>query len=309
MINLDKHSTNSRILRPELSNKYKVFFVSENEIAGLYIVATPIGNLSDMSQRAIEVLQAVDVIAAEDTRHSGFLLQHFAIKTPSVSLHDHNEQQKSEALLTRLQQGESIALISDAGTPLISDPGYKLVSLVREHGIPVIPVPGSCALIAALSASGLPSDRFSFEGFLPSKQGARLQALENLVADTRTLIFYDSPRRLQSTLIDMVAIFGEERRACLARELTKLHETINTKPLSGLLEWVSHDANQQRGECVLLVEGAKQHQNASDVEVNRVLGLLLNELPVKKAAALASSLLGVSKNNAYDMALKLQHKD
>ncbi|MDO7596658.1 MAG: 16S rRNA (cytidine(1402)-2'-O)-methyltransferase [Pseudomonadota bacterium] len=283
--------------------------MSENEIACLYIVATPIGNLADMSQRAIEILQSVDVIAAEDTRHSGFLLQHFAIKTPSVSLHDHNEQQRSETLLTRLQQGESIALISDAGTPLISDPGYKLVSLVREHGIPVIPIPGSCAVIAALSASGLPSDRFSFEGFLPSKQGARLQTLEKLATDTRTLIFYDSPRRLQSTLIDMVTIFGEERRVCLARELTKLHETINTKPLAELLDWVSNDPNQQRGECVLLVEGAKQHQDASEVEVNRVLNLLLKELPVKKAAAITSALLGVSKNNAYDMALKLQHKD
>lgn len=282
--------------------------MSENEIACLYIVATPIGNLADMSQRAIEILQSVDVIAAEDTRHSGFLLQHFAIKTPSVSLHDHNEQERSETLLTRLQQGESIALISDAGTPLISDPGYKLVSLVREHGIPVIPIPGSCAVIAALSASGLPSDRFSFEGFLPSKQGARLQTLEKLAADTRTLIFYDSPRRLQSTLIDMVTIFGEERRVCLARELTKLHETINTKPLAELLDWVSNDANQQRGECVLLVEGAKQHQDASEVEVNRVLNLLLKELPVKKAAAITSALLGVSKNNAYEMALKLQHK-
>jgi len=275
----------------------------------LYIVATPIGNLADMTQRAIEVLQSVDLIAAEDTRHSGFLLKHFAIKTPSISLHDHNEQQRSETLLTRLQQGESIALISDAGTPLISDPGYKLAALVREHGIPVIPIPGSCAVIAALSASGLPSDRFSFEGFLPPKQGARLQTLEKLVADTRTLIFYDSPRRLQATLIDMVNVFGEERRACLARELTKLHETINTKPLAELLDWVSNDANQQRGECVLLVEGANEQQDASDVEVNRVLTLLLKELSVKKAAAITSSLLGVSKNNAYDLALKLQHKD
>ena len=283
--------------------------MSENEIACLYIVATPIGNLADMTQRAIEVLQSVDLIAAEDTRHSGFLLKHFAIKTPSISLHDHNEQQRSETLLTRLQQGESIALISDAGTPLISDPGYKLAALVREHGIPVIPIPGSCAVIAALSASGLPSDRFSFEGFLPPKQGARLQTLEKLVADTRTLIFYDSPRRLQATLIDMVNVFGEERRACLARELTKLHETINTKPLAELLDWVSNDANQQRGECVLLVEGANEQQDASDVEVNRVLTLLLKELSVKKAAAITSSLLGVSKNNAYDLALKLQHKD
>jgi 16S rRNA (cytidine1402-2'-O)-methyltransferase len=286
-----------------------VFFVSENEIACLYIVATPIGNLSDMSQRAIEVLKSVDMIAAEDTRHSGFLLQHYAIKTPSVSLHDHNEQQKSATLLVRLQQGESIALISDAGTPLISDPGYKLASLVREHGIPVIPIPGSCALIAALSASGLPSDRFSFEGFLPSKQKARQQALENLASDTRTLIFYDSPRRLRSTLTDMVAIFGEKRRACLARELTKLHETIKTRPLVELLDWVSSDANQQRGECVLLVEGSKHHQEASEIEVNRVLNILLKELPVKKAAAITSSLLGVSKNEAYQIALKLQQKD
>jgi len=283
--------------------------VSENEIACLYIVATPIGNLSDMSQRAIEVLKSVDMIAAEDTRHSGFLLQHYAIKTPSVSLHDHNEQQKSATLLVRLQQGESIALISDAGTPLISDPGYKLASLVREHGIPVIPIPGSCALIAALSASGLPSDRFSFEGFLPSKQKARQQALENLASDTRTLIFYDSPRRLRSTLTDMVAIFGEKRRACLARELTKLHETIKTRPLVELLDWVSSDANQQRGECVLLVEGSKHHQEASEIEVNRVLNILLKELPVKKAAAITSSLLGVSKNEAYQIALKLQQKD
>ncbi len=283
--------------------------MSENEIACLYIVATPIGNLSDMSQRAIEVLKSVDMIAAEDTRHSGFLLQHYAIKTPSVSLHDHNEQQKSATLLVRLQQGESIALISDAGTPLISDPGYKLASLVREHGIPVIPIPGSCALIAALSASGLPSDRFSFEGFLPSKQKARQQALENLASDTRTLIFYDSPRRLRSTLTDMVAIFGEKRRACLARELTKLHETIKTRPLVELLDWVSSDANQQRGECVLLVEGSKHHQEASEIEVNRVLNILLKELPVKKAAAITSSLLGVSKNEAYQIALKLQQKD
>ncbi|MDH5357821.1 MAG: 16S rRNA (cytidine(1402)-2'-O)-methyltransferase [Gammaproteobacteria bacterium] len=282
--------------------------MSENETATLYIVATPIGNLSDMSQRAIDVLQHVAVIAAEDTRHSGHLLQHFSITTPIVSLHEHNEQQRSEVLLTRLQQGESVALISDAGTPLISDPGYRLVSLVREHGILVVPVPGSCALIAALSASGLPSDRFAFEGFLPSKQGARQQALQNLATENRTLIFYESPRRIQATLMDMVAIFGKDRSACLARELTKLHETIETKPLAELLDWVANDENQQRGECVLLVEGVKQQQSADEVEINRVLTILLKELPVKKAAAITSSLLEVSKNTAYDMALKLQHK-
>ena len=283
--------------------------MSDTTPASLYIVATPIGNLSDMSQRAIETLQSVDVIAAEDTRHSGILLQHFSIKTPSVSLHDHNELQRSELLLARLQQGESVALISDAGTPLISDPGYKLVSLVREHGIRVIPVPGSCAVITALSASGLPSDRFSFEGFLPSKQGARQQTLEALVDESRTMIFYDAPRRIQGTLADMVATFGGERKACIARELTKLHETITTKPLEELLIWVSDDDNQKKGECVVLVEGVKQQKDSSETEVNRVLSLLLKELPVKKAAAITSSLLEVSKNTAYDMALKLQKKD
>ncbi|RKZ89132.1 MAG: 16S rRNA (cytidine(1402)-2'-O)-methyltransferase [Gammaproteobacteria bacterium] len=282
--------------------------MEENKTASLYIVATPIGNLSDMSQRAIDTLQEVAVIAAEDTRHSGHLLKHYSITTPTVSLHEHNEQQRSEVLLSRLQQGESIALISDAGTPLISDPGYRLVSLVRENDIPVVPVPGSCALIAALSASGLASDSFTFEGFLPPKQGARQQALQNLVAEMRTLIFYESPRRLQATLTDMVAVFGEERPACLAREITKLHETIKTKSLIDLLDWVNSDANQQRGECVLLVEGVKQQQDADEVEVNRVLTVLLTELPVKRAAAIASSLLNVSKNKAYDMALKLQQK-
>jgi 16S rRNA (cytidine1402-2'-O)-methyltransferase len=282
--------------------------MADNETAKLYIVATPIGNLSDISQRAIDTLQEVAVIAAEDTRHSGHLLKHYAITTPTVSLHEHNEQQRSEVLLAKLQQGESIALISDAGTPLISDPGYRLVSLVREHDVPVVPVPGSCALIAALSTSGLPSDSFAFEGFLPPKQGARQQALQNLAVETRTLIFYESPRRLQATLTDMVAIFGEDRPACLAREITKLHETIKTKPLINLLDWVKSDENQQRGECVLLVEGVKQQQDADEVEVNRVLTLLLKELSVKRAAVLASSLLNVSKNKAYDMALKLQQK-
>jgi 16S rRNA (cytidine1402-2'-O)-methyltransferase len=280
--------------------------VSDNHAATLYIVATPIGNLSDISQRAIDTLKEVDVIAAEDTRHSGTLLQHYSISTPMISVHEHNEQQRSEVLLARLQLGESVALISDAGTPLISDPGYRLVSLVRQHDIRVVPVPGSCALISALSASGLPSDRFSFEGFLPSKQGARQQVLAALSNESRTLIFYESPRRLQASLTDMVASFGEGRRVCLARELTKLHETITTKPLAALLEWVSSDSNQQRGECVLLVEGIQQQKTSSEVEINHMLTILLKELPVKKAAAVTASLLDVSKNTAYDMALKLK---
>jgi 16S rRNA (cytidine1402-2'-O)-methyltransferase len=282
--------------------------VTNVETASLYIVATPIGNLADMSARAIDVLKNVDVIAAEDTRHSGHLLQHHAITTPTVSLHEHNEQQRSEVLLSRLQAGESVALISDAGTPLISDPGYRLVSLVRAHGINVIPIPGCCALVAALSASGLASDRFSFEGFLPSKQGARKQALEKLANETRTMIFYESPRRLHSSLEDMQSIFGADRPACLARELTKLHETIMTKPLAELQAWVASDSNQQRGECVVLIEGNRQQQDASEAEVDRVLSLLLADLPVKRAAAITASLLSVSKNKAYEQALKLQQK-
>lgn len=280
----------------------------ENQPATLYIVATPIGNLSDISQRAIATLQEVDLIAAEDTRHSGHLLQHYSIATPMISVHQHNEQQRSEVLLAKLQQGESVALISDAGTPLISDPGYRLVSLVRDHGIRVMPIPGSCALIGALSASGLPSDKFSFEGFLPSQQGARQQILENLANDSRTLIFYESPRRLQVSLTDMVTVFGENRLACLARELTKLHETITTKPLAELLIWVSNDSNQQRGECVLLVDGIKQQLESSEIEINNMLTILLQELSVKKAAIVTASLLDVSKNTAYDMALKLRQQ-
>ena len=282
--------------------------MSNVEPESLYIVATPIGNLADMSARAIEVLKDVDVIAAEDTRHSGHLLQHYAIKTPTISLHEHNEQQRSEVLLSRLLAGEAVALISDAGTPLISDPGYRLVSLVREHGINVVPIPGCSALVAALSASGLASDKFSFEGFLPSKQAARKQTLEKLKNETRTMIFYESPRRLNNTLNDMESVFGRERLACLARELTKLHETIVTKPLAELQSWVDSDSNQQRGECVVLVEGNRIQQDASEAEVDRFLSILLGDLPVKRAAAITASLLSVSKNKAYEQALKLQQK-
>jgi len=282
--------------------------VTASQAGQLFVVATPIGNLSDFSQRAIDALKAVDLIAAEDTRHSKPLLQHFAITTPLQSLHEHNEQQRSELLLQRLQAGESIALISDAGTPLISDPGYRLVSLVKAEGVRVVPVPGSCALITALSASGIASDRFSFEGFLPPKAGARRQALSQLKNEQRTLIFYESPRRLLDTLKDCVEIFGAERRACLARELTKIHETIETRPLLELVDWVSGDSNQQRGECVLLIEGASDAVTADEQEMQRVLTLLLPDLPVKKAAAIASGITGCSKNEAYQLALKLQQK-
>lgn len=274
----------------------------------LFIVATPIGNLSDLSPRAVETLQQVALIAAEDTRHSKYLLQHYAISTKTISLHEHNEQQRSEMLLQRLLDGDSIALISDAGTPLISDPGYRLVSLVKQQGIQVVPIPGSCALIAAMSASGLASDRFAFEGFLPAKASARRQILETLKDDSHTLIFYESPRRLVDALTDCVAAFGEARQACLARELTKMHETIETRPLIELLDWVKQDDNQQRGECVLLIEGAADSVSVDEQEMSRLLALLLPELPVKKAATIAAAISGGSKNQAYQLALKLQQK-
>lgn len=281
--------------------------MENSDSARLYIVATPIGNLGDISQRAIEVLQQVDVIAAEDTRHSSHLLQHYAIKTQTLSLHEHNEQQRSEELLKRLQQGESVALISDAGTPLISDPGYRLVSLVRQHDIKVVPIPGSCALITALSASGLASDRFSFEGFLPAKASNRRQVLESLQQETRTMIFYESPRRLLASLNEIGQVMGLDRKVCLARELTKLHETIITLPIAELIEWVASDSNQQRGECVVLVDGAVVEES-SDEEVTRTLTILLEDLPVKRAAALTAKLLNVSKNKAYELALKIQQQ-
>ena len=282
--------------------------MAASEPGYLYIVATPIGNLGDISLRAIETMENVDLIAAEDTRHSKFMLDQQQISTPTISLHEHNEQQRSQLLLEKLQQGQSIALISDAGTPLISDPGYRLVTLVRSAGIKVVPIPGSSALIAALSASGLPSDRFAFEGFLPPKAGARQQRLTLLASETRTLIFYESPKRIVGTLNDLQQIFGADRQACLARELTKIHETIETRPLAELTDWVAADNNQQKGEIVLLVAGAAETVSADEQAMQRLLSLLLPEMPVKKAAAITAEWLSVSKNAAYQLALKLQQK-
>lgn len=276
--------------------------------AALYIVATPIGNLADISARAIEVLSSVDVIAAEDTRHSKYLLQHHGIETSTISLHEHNEQQRSELLLTRIAAGESIALISDAGTPLISDPGYRLVNMAREQGIKVIPIPGACAVIAALSASGLSAERFAFEGFLPPKSTARRQALQSLENEPRTLIFYESPKRMVASLQDMLTVFGGERKACLARELTKMFETIVTLPLAELVDVVINDANHQKGEIVLLVEGQSTVVDRDEAEEVRVLQILLDEVPLKQAVAITASILGIKKNKAYEMALKLQQK-
>lgn len=273
----------------------------------LYIVPTPIGNLGDITQRALSVLQSVDLIAAEDTRHTGLLLQHFAINARLFALHDHNEQQKSAVLLAKLQEGQSIALVSDAGTPLINDPGYHLVRTCREAGIRVIPLPGPCAAIAALSAAGLPSDRFCYEGFLPAKSKGRRDALKALEQEPRTLIFYESTHRLLDSLDDICAVLGESRYVVLARELTKTWESIHGAPIGELAAWVNEDDNRRKGEMVLIVEGFKvQSDDALPADALRTLALLQTELPLKKAAALAAEIHGVKKNALYKYALEQQ---
>ncbi len=269
----------------------------------LYVVATPIGNLGDMTPRAVETLKSVGHIAAEDTRHSGALLRHFGISTPMIALHDHNERQRTEMLLQRLATGEDIALISDAGTPLISDPGYHLVRHTRAAGVKVVPIPGASALIAALSVSGLATDRFCFEGFLPAKSAARRARLEQLSRETRTLAFYEAPHRIEETLEDAVAVLGNEREAVLARELTKTWETLLAMPLGELLEKVKSDSDQRRGEIVLLIAGAETSDEAEE-EAHRIASLLAEELPVKQAAALAAKITGARKNALYDFLLK-----
>ena len=274
----------------------------------LYVVATPIGNLDDISARALRVLREVALIAAEDTRHSQRLLQYFGIGTPLAACHEHNERDQGGRFIGRLLAGEDVALISDAGTPLISDPGFHLVRSARAAGIAVVPVPGACALIAALSAAGLPSDRFIFEGFLPAKAVGRRQRLEALREEPRTLLFYEAPHRLLESVEDMLAVFGPERPALLARELTKTFETLKGLPLAELREFIAADSNQQRGECVLLVGGwqAPEGEEAISAESLRVLDLLLAEMPVKRAAALAAEITGVRKNLLYQAALDRQ---
>lgn len=271
----------------------------------LYIVPTPIGNLGDMTERALNVLRHCQAIAAEDTRHSGQLMQHLGIKKELFALHEHNERQKAAQVIERLQQGDNIALISDAGTPLISDPGYVLVQQCRAAGIIVTALPGACAFVTALSGAGLPTDRFCFEGFLPAKPQQRRKALQALVNETRTLVFYESPHRIVDTLADLVTEFGGERLMVMARELTKQFETY----LSGTVAEVQHqvlaDSNQQRGEIVLIIGGAEA---AAEADVNpaamKTLNLLRKELPLKKAAALAAEIHGARKNTLYQLALE-----
>lgn len=271
----------------------------------LYIVATPIGNLQDITQRALDTFAQVDLIAAEDTRHSGLLLSHYGIKKPFFALHDHNEQEKAHILVEKLKQGSNIALISDAGTPLISDPGFHLVRQCREAGIRVVPLPGACAAITALCASGIASDRFYFEGFLPAKSKARKDKLENIAEEDRTLIFYESTHRILDTLEDMQSVLGEERYIVLAREITKTWETITGNTIKNLREWLLEDANRTKGEMVLIVEGKPKSDNNDEISSQAVkaLELIAEELPLKKAAAIVAELYGYKKNALYQFGL------
>lgn len=274
----------------------------------LYLVATPIGNLGDITLRAIEVLKYVDVIAVEDTRHSKKLLKYYGIATPTLSLHDYNESARCAKLIKRLAAGIDIALICDAGTPLISDPGYRLVATVHQHGIKVIPVPGACAAIAGLIASGLPTDRFVFVGFLPAKGAARKKQLEELANESRTIIFYESVYRIIN-LIDLLnEVFGGGRLATIARELTKTFETIHQAKLSDLKIWFEKDPNQSKGEFVIILESAYKKNREFAKESKGLLQILLNELPLKQAVSLATQISGVKRKTLYSLALEINKK-
>ena len=267
--------------------------------ATLYVVATPIGNLGDLSPRAQEVLRSVAAICAEDTRHTGQLLSHFGISKPLVALHDHNEEAMAERVVARLLGGESLAVVSDAGTPLVSDPGFRLVRAARAAGVRVSPIPGACAAIAALSVAGLPSDRFVFEGFLPAKGAARRERLNKLAAETGTLVFYESSHRIAESLADMVAAFGAERPAVVARELTKLFETVLDGSLEQLLAKVLADDNQRKGEFVVMVQGAGDDEQARIAEGRRLYAKLNEHLPPSTAAKLAAELSGAPRKALY----------
>ncbi len=271
---------------------------------GLYVVATPIGNLGDITARALEVLRGVELIAAEDTRHSAVLLRHFGIETPLAAYHDHSAQRDLQRVERVLAGGAAVALISDAGTPMISDPGYRLTRFAHEAGYPVIPVPGASAVVAALSVSGLPTDRFSFEGFLPAKAAGRRSRLEALAERVETTVFYEAPHRLQEALSDMVDLLGADRPALLARELTKSFETVRKATLGDLLDLVMADANQSRGEIVLVVAGAEPRDRSLDTDTQRLLDLLAEEMPPRKAAALAAQYTGLKKNALYQYLLE-----
>ena len=272
----------------------------------LYIVATPIGNLDDITFRAFEVLKSVDFVLAEDTRHSKTLLSHLDISKPIRAFHEHNEREKTKAIISEIYSGKSIALISDAGTPLISDPGYFLVAQAKKEGLKVVPIPGPTALITALSASGLASDSFTFLGFLPSKQTARIKLLTGLAGRTETIIFYESPKRVLATLTDMQAIFGDSREVCLAKELTKAFETIHTGSIPNLIEYLTIDQNHQKGEFVILISATNKIDLAeAEIQLDSLLPILCAEMGTSKAAKIAAKITGIDKKKCYKRAMDL----
>lgn len=270
----------------------------------LYVVATPIGNLQDITLRAIEILKQVNQIAAEDTRHAATLLKHFSINKPTISLHDFNERQRVKIIMDRLNLGEDIAIISDAGTPLISDPGFLLVREAKAQGIQVVPIPGASAAIAALSVAGLPTDRFIFEGFLPPKSAARRERLSTLLHEPRTMIFYEAPHRMLEALQDILHVFGPERIVVIARELTKVHESVLKDEIKNLVNYIETHPSEQRGEVVIIMAGSDEVADQSTFKASEVLAILLEELPLKQASALASKITGERKNVLYKMALE-----
>ncbi|MDC0172591.1 16S rRNA (cytidine(1402)-2'-O)-methyltransferase [Gammaproteobacteria bacterium] len=282
--------------------------MNSNQSGMLYVVATPIGNLSDMVPRAVHTLQSVSVIACEDTRHSKKLLEHFSIDTPCTAYHDHTDQRSAHKILSRLADGDDVALISDAGTPLISDPGYRLVAQARNQGIPVIPIPGACAAISALSVSGLPTDKFRFVGFLPAKSTQRQKVLETLKSVPDTLVFYEAPHRICAALNDALEVFGSERIAFMAREISKTFETYLYGTIEELLAQVSADSNQQRGEIVLVLAGNTASNQNLSANAEKIVKILMYDLPITKAASLAAKITGDDKKQLYQLALTLQNK-
>lgn len=273
--------------------------MATTQAGALYVVATPIGNLGDLTTRAREVLGAVDAICAEDTRHTRQLLGALGIERPLLALHEHNEAEMAWKLVERLKAGDRLALVSDAGTPLVSDPGYRLVREVRAAGLKVVPVPGACAAIAALSVAGIPSDRFCFEGFLPAKSSARRERLAALSREPRTLVFYESSHRIEESLADLVAMFGPDREAVLARELTKLFETVLGDTLGGIAEQVAADENQRKGEFVLIVRGCEDDGEARLLEGQRLYAKLAEHLKPSLAAKLAADISGAPRKALY----------
>ena len=272
----------------------------------LYIVATPIGNLSDITIRAVEVLKKVDAVLAEDTRHTKKLFEHYEIGSPLVAFHEHNENEKVDYILAQIGSGKSLALVSDAGTPLISDPGYNLVLVAKKNGISVVPIPGPSALIAALSSSGIECNNFTFFGFLPSKQSARLRLLKTKKSLNETIVFYESPKRILAALIDMLEVFGEKRQVCLAKEITKSFETILNDNLVNLIEYLTSDSSHQKGEFVIIISPVnKVDLDEAQVQLEKILPILCAEMGASQAAKLAAKIIGIDKKHCYKRAINL----